>query len=191
MRTFFGDEREPWGQGLITTAYTHLVPYTMLNVAFKFRNYVVWSVGSFSWAWSSEKMPHPYLALYNEGVFWTPGVSMLPACFCLIQLDLQLPCSNCLLERKNNGGACVFAYLSVCLSVWDNLSLGGALTFHLCFLLCRLSPCGFLLPSRTACLSLCLWLSFSFSFLIFSSAQPWCSAWPGGKQKLNVRVTGL
>lgn len=103
---------------------------------------------------------HPYLALSNEVVLITPGVSMPLCCFCLIKLNLQLPRSNWG-ESKHNG----IAYLFACLSVWDNLSLGETPAFNLCFFfpLFRLSPCGFLLLSTTACLSPCLWFSISLS----------------------------
>lgn len=59
--------------------------------------------------------------------------------------------------------------LSACLSVCLRLSLTGREP-DFPFLLCRLSPCGFLLQSRTACRSLCLRFSISCSrFNLFSS----------------------
>lgn len=127
-------------------------------------------------AWSSEKMSHPYLALYNEEVLLILINYSTAPCFCLIQLNLWLACNTVYFAWKAQW---LYTCLSEIISLWD------ILIFHFCFPL----PCALHVSSSCRVWQLaCLYVSGfpSCSVSIFSSTQFWLSARPEWKQKLNV-----
>lgn len=120
--------------------------------------------------WSSNTISHPYLALYNERWWFHSGLLFLfdPIKSASLQLLFTL-CARTHCLRLS-------AYC-ISLSVWDDLSL----PLRFCFPLCCLSPCGFLLLSKTACLSLCLW----FFHLLCSNLSSSTVEAPGSARRVT------